>query len=201
MTIAIDFKWTRSLAYECTTIGSRRAITPVGKRRDRPFEPLKIDAEKPLYLQFANLDGSEDACLKFARAWGLLTTESQTASEFIDDWKQEIRDLGRLTSILQRSEGNSVDPSQTIKITTLDVSLRTAGRNNRRPALLLAPRNLSVAMHLQMAQSAAGGASIIACKQCSDWFERGASDSRRSIAIFCSEKCKNRFHYLERAKQ
>ena len=202
--IDIDFKWTRSLVYECTTIGSRRAITPVGKRRDRPFEPLMIDmidAEKKLYLQFANLDGSEDACLKFARAWGLLTTESQTTSEFIDDWKQEIRDLGRLTSILQRSEGNSVDPSQTIKITTLDVSLRTAGRNNRRPAFLLKPRHLLVAMRLQMARSVAGGASIGACRQCSEWFERGASDSRRSIAVFCNEKCKNRFHYLERAKR
>ncbi|SRR6266404_2605951 len=198
--IDLTFQWSRALAYEITTIGTRRAITPVGKRRDS-FAPFKIDTEKPMYLQFEKLDGSEAACLNFARAWGLLRTESQTVSEFIDDWKQEIRDLRRLISTLKKSGENSVDPSQTIKITTLDVSLRTAGRNYRRPALLLAPRNLSVAMQLQLGKFVAGGGDVVACRQCSDWFERGASDARRSIAVFCSARCKNRFHYIERAKQ
>jgi hypothetical protein len=39
------------------------------------------------------------------------------------------------------------------------------------------------------------------CKQCGIPFERGSNgtgEHRRTIAIFCSEKCKNRFHYLKR---
>jgi hypothetical protein len=38
------------------------------------------------------------------------------------------------------------------------------------------------------------------CDQCGKSFTRGQGGDRRSIAKFCSEKCKNRFHYVRRCK-
>ena len=70
-----------------------------------------------------------------------------------------------------------------------------------RPALVLQPQNLLDAMYLQLAKFVAGDGVLRTCKQCGEWFECGATESRRSIALFCSERCKNRFHYLERAKR
>jgi hypothetical protein len=195
--IDINFQWTRSRAYECVTEAGRKRIVPVGKRDS--FEPLKIESEKPLYMRFAELDGSADACLNFARTWGLLKT--QTEPERLDDWKREIDGMKWSISALRDFEENPIGPSQTIRVTTLDICLVTAGTNSRRPSLLSVPSNLISAMYLQLGKFVASAGSIGACKQCGEWFERGASESRRSISIFCSEKCKNRFHYLERAKR
>jgi hypothetical protein len=189
----INFQWTRSLLYECGTIGSRRHIKPVGRKRDSPFEPLTIDGEKPLYLRFAALDESEEACLDFARRGGLLRTESQTAAESLDDWRQEIRGMRGMIAAMSDESRHG----QTIKITSLDVFLRMGAADKRSVPLIL-PGNLISAMYLQLASS---DGSIGVCKHCGEWLERGATESRRSIAIFCSEKCKNRFHYLERAKR
>src|SRR5258708_24521071 len=97
--IDIDFKWTRSLlGYECVETGNMRRIQPTGKKRDEPFEPLKIEAA--LYLRFAELDGSEDACLQFAQAWGLLLSEVQTTGERLADWRNAIREMKNAVSAL-----------------------------------------------------------------------------------------------------
>jgi hypothetical protein len=204
--IDISFQWTRSLGYECVGTGNMRRIQPTGKKRDEPFEPLRIQTEKPLYLRFAELDGSEEACLRFAQAWGLLLSEKQTEGERLSDWRDSIREMKNAVSALgalDEQPGGIVrraKPGAMAKITTLDVLLRS-GDQGSRPALVLKPRHLQDAMYLQLGKFVAGDGSVGVCKQCNGWFERGAGDSRRSIAIFCSEKCKNRFHYLERNKR
>jgi hypothetical protein len=206
--IDINFEWTRAFKYECVASAGRRRIKSVGRKREK-LEPLKIDidAEKPLYLRFAKLDGSEESCLRFAHHWGLLQSESPTAEEALDDWQQQIQAMRQAVSMFG-SEGDlppeirrKLRAGEAWKLTSLDVLLVPTSAETKRFAMVLQPRNLISAMHLQLAKSVAGGGSIRSCKQCGDWFECGASDSRRNIAIFCSEKCKNRFHYLERAKQ
>jgi hypothetical protein len=203
--IDINFQWTRSLAYECVTQRGRKSIAPVGKKRDTPIEPLKIDCEKPLFLRFAELDGSEEGCLRFAHHWGLLRTESQIGSETLEDWREQIKDMSQRISWFGTEDAPPRAPKlpagEAWKLTNLEVLLVPARSETKRFAMVLQPKNLIEAMHLQLATSVAGSGSIRTCKQCGSWFESGASESRRSVAIFCSEKCKNRFHYLERAKR
>ena len=65
--------------------------------------------------------------------------------------------------------------------------------------MVLQPPNLLSAIYLQLATAVAGGNSIRACAECNKWFHTGIGDKvRRSVAIFCSEECKNRHHYKQR---
>src|SRR5271169_2945312 len=102
--IDIGFEWTRGTTYECAPSANDKAvqvIRQIGKRKDRPFEPLKISSEKPVYLRFANLDGSPASCLGFAHAWGLLTLPASVgASERLDGWQREIKKMRGLISML-----------------------------------------------------------------------------------------------------
>jgi hypothetical protein len=207
--IDIGFEWKRAHDYECVSARGRKWLRAIGKGRDT-LEPLKIETEKPLYLRFADLDGSEESCLRFARAWGLLTTESPTGEEMLETWQELIQAMRKTMVRLGVVEESppSIPPkrgsAKVWKIASLDVLLVGGGPSSSeasRPMMLLQPRHLLEAMHLQLGISVAVGGSVRACKQCGGWFERGATESRRSIAVFCSEKCKNRFHYLERAKR
>jgi hypothetical protein len=187
--------------YEIAKVGSRKMIRPNGRTSDQ-VEPLKI--ETALFLRFAKLDGSDEAILQFARAWGLLKTESRSGGEFLADWQQMIGQMHQHIAFLTDEPPRKPANGDAWKMTSLDVLLVPRAlevAKGDRFAMLLQPRDLLEAMNLQLAKFFATGGSIRECKQCGDSFEAGASDSRRSIAIFCSEKCKNRFHYLERAKR
>jgi len=199
----ISFSWTRFHSYKIAKVGSRKLIRPVGRKSDQ-VELLKIETEKPLFLKFAELDGSDEAILQFARTWGLLQTEKPTAGEFLVDWQKLIQQMHQRIGFLKDEPPRKPDNGDAWKITSLDVLLvpRAVGVvEGDRYSIVLQPRNLLEAMNLQLAKSFASGGFIRACKQCSNLFEAGAGESRRSIAIFCSEKCKNRFHYLERSKR
>jgi hypothetical protein len=198
-----SFEWTRFHSYKIATRGSRKLIQPAGRKNER-FAPFKIEPEKPLYLLFANLNGSEDACLKFAHTWGLLKSKAATEGEFLEDWRREISDLRMQIAFLEDGEKpKKPEQADAWKVTSLDVLLAPSERpvNGKRFTMLLQPKDLFGAMRLQLARTVSGGGAIRACKQCGNWFEAGAGESRRNIAIFCSEKCKNRFHYLERSKR
>lgn len=201
--IDISFEWTRFHSYEIATVGGRKRIRPVGRKNDR-FDPLKIEMERPLFARFADLDGSEEACLEFARRWGLLRSTTATQAESLEDWQQQIRDMGMAIAFLADGEKpKKPERADAWELTDLKVLLvpQITADDSKRFAMHLQPRNLYEAMRLQLARSVSGGGSVRACRQCGSWFETGASDSRRSIAVFCSEKCKNRFHYLERSKR
>jgi hypothetical protein len=175
---------------------------------------LKFETKKPLYARFAEIDDSAEGCLQFVRAWGLLKTQAAAgAGERLGDWQREIKKMRSLMAILKATDeqpGGTVHTENSrrvrLKMTSIEVALLSGpsdprGNNLNRPTLMLQPQNLLDAMHLQLAKFVAGDGSLQVCKQCGEWFERGATESRRSIAIFCEEKCKNRFHYLERAKR
>ena len=200
--IDISFQWTRFHAYEIAKVGSRKVLRPAGRKPEK-FLPLKIETEKPLFIRFSKLDGSDESCLKFAQCWGSLWSE-EAADEFLDDWRSAIRDMQMKIAFLEDGEKPKKPKSADAwKLTSLDVLLvpQASVEDGKRFTMHLQPRNLLEAMLLQLAKSVSGGGSIRRCKQCDDWFEAGASESRRSIAVFCSEKCKNRFHYLERSRR
>jgi hypothetical protein len=67
-----------------------------------------------------------------------------------------------------------------------------------KPTLILRPPFLLEAIRLQMALFFAGGKELASCQQCGRKFELGA-DGKRSVAKFCSDQCRNRYHYERRA--
>jgi hypothetical protein len=200
--IDIKFSWTRFHSYEIAKVGSRKLIRPAGRKSDQ-VDPLKIETDKPLFSRFAALDGSDEAISQFAQTWGLLRSEKSTEGEFLPDWQAEIERMRQQITFLTDEPPRRPANGGAWKMTALDVLLvpKSAEADGDRYTMLLQPRNLLEAMNLQLAKSVASGGAIRACKQCGEWFEAGAGESRRSIAIFCSEKCKNRFHYLERSSR
>src|SRR6266851_51646 len=209
--IDIGFEWMRGLKYECIEEDGTRIIrqveVPGVKKRTQLSEPLK-HTTMPLYKRFAELDGSADACVEFATACGLLKTRAGVgASERLDGWQREIKKLRALMTMLsvddqarERNEqpGGVVRTANSrrvrLKMTNIEVALLSGPSDPlggvSRPALVLQPQNLLDAMYLQLAKFVAGDGVLRRCKQCDNWFECGASEARRSLALFCSPQCK-----------
>lgn len=208
--IEIGLQWSKARAYEAANVKGVRVIRPVGER-PHLVEPFKIEGNKPLHVRFANLDGSEKSCLKFANAYGLLRSpfkESPYLAEQLDDWKKEIRDINGLVLGLQLQVNEDTPGGITLLGSSHKAPVRlisigavlVPGSFGERPKLSFRPETLLDAMHLQLGLFLTTDGSLQSCKQCGKWFERGTTKARRSIAIFCSEKCKNRSHY-ERTKR
>jgi hypothetical protein len=209
--IDIDFKWLTAGAYEWVDLKGEKILRPIGDQR-HPVWPYKIEGKNPLYIRFAELDGSEKSCLKFAAAYGPLTEQRRGEAETLSGWRREIRKIVgamRMLGVQDTAPGGILRskgtrrvnaPLPSISVTLLPGDIDVDG-NVGRPKLLLGPTNLLEAMYLQLGKFVAGDGILRTCKQCDGWFECGATESRRSIAVFCEEKCKNRFHYLERAKR
>src|SRR5262249_6759337 len=102
-TIRIHFEWSRGHAYgwAAPREGGAWMLLPTdasvppsplicqrGKGRER-YRPLEI--HESLYLDFAALDGSPEACLGFAQRWGLLTRHAAPgAAEPVSEWRKQI---------------------------------------------------------------------------------------------------------------
>jgi hypothetical protein len=204
----IGLEWWKARAYETANVEGVRVIRPVSGRRYL-VEPFKIEGDKPLYVRFANLDRSEESCLKFAGNYGLLTTQFADEVERFDSWKKEIRKLNALMSALQLQVNEDAPGGITqlgssrkapVGLTSTDVIL-VPGYSGERPKLSFQPATLLNAMYLQLGLFLTTEGSLQSCQQCGEWFQRGTTKARRSIAVFCSVKCKNRFHYVARTKR
>lgn len=222
MTIRIGFEWSRGFAYKCLPprgkkLSDWRPATKRSPRVIRAFESPDIPqfadpgAEKwricqngrgqtttrpleihnTLYTDFANLDGSPESCVVFANAWGLLTTPARAgAEEGLNVWQDKIRRMKMWIDMGARYG--------TARMAYLEVALQPPGPNGK-PTLLLNPRTLFDAMLVQFAQSAATGNSVRTCAQCGRWFEVGGK-TKRSISKFCTDACRNRYHYEQWAR-
>jgi hypothetical protein len=215
-TISIGFEWPRGRDYEIVEPDLPRSerdpfaktidephIRQVGpNERERPARrPLEISPS--LHLDFAKLRHSREDCLRFARSWGLLRTYAQPgAQEPLSRWFKEIDRMKASVGGLRRAFEEKVIPKPGFLITELDVIL-VPGKPDGRLALSLRPKVLVDAMRVQLAQSIAGGNEISVCEVCGSWFEKGGrgGDAKRSIARFCSDKCRNQFHNERRASK
>jgi hypothetical protein len=210
----VGLEWTRGADYECVPSRSAQVIRQVGKEQ-APVRPLD---NPELYLSFSNTDPAAASILTFARNYGLLTRRAGAgAFERLDFWQREIKKIKGLISLLAVKDavpGGIIRTANSrmvrFKATSINVVLESRpklekGRPifdpdnpNNRPVLVLEPQNLRDGMLLQLAQRVATEGSIYICKQCAKPFEAGVGESRRSIAQFCTERCKNRYHYLRR---
>lgn len=205
----IGLRWLVAGDYEAADVEGVRVIRPVVGKRRYWSEPFKIEGDHPLYVRFANLDRSEEACLKFARLYGLLRSQSRDEAEPLDNWDKEIRKMKGLVSLLQLQVNEDMPGGITallgssrkapVTLTSINVILEP-GSSGRRPKLSLEPKTLLDAMYLQLGKVLTTEGSLQSCKNCGNWFERGTANARRSDAVFCSEKCKNHSNW-ERKKR
>ena len=212
--ISIGFEWPKGRTYEIVGPSAPRS-------KDNPFldEPhirqtSRTEKENParrpleihpsLHLAFAKLDGSAESCRHFAQNWGLLRRYAEIgAQEPLSLWQREIKTMKDTVEGLRRAFDEKVIPSRGALITTeLEVVL-VPGKPDGRAVLSFRPRILRDAMRIQLAQSIASGNAVNACPVCGSWFERGGrgGDVKRSIARFCSDRCRNAFHNKQRASK
>ncbi|HZR88412.1 MAG TPA: hypothetical protein VFB02_16510 [Bradyrhizobium sp.] len=205
----IALNWSKAHKYECATVNGQRVIRQTGTGREKDFDPFKVKSETALYKRFAALDGSEDQCLQFAHAWGLLTTEARTEAETIDGWRKKIQQMRGFIAMMQVGEkvpggitrtkvgGRGVEvPLPSIAVTLVPGDVDVDGTIGR-PRMLFEPKTLLDGMYLQIGAFVAGDGILRVCKQCGKPFEAG-TQSRRSIAIYCSSACKDRASYQKR---
>jgi hypothetical protein len=201
--IGIALNWSKAHRYEAATVSGQRVIKQVGTGRDANFEPFKVEDKDPLWLCFAKLDGSEEACLRFARRFGLLTTKSPNKAETLEGWQKEIRNINRLIKALgadqetkggilnfthRGSRGIEVPFEVKASLVQGDVDIATGAVG--RPKLLFEVPTLLAGIKFQLGKFVAGEGMIGICAQCKEPFE-----GRRRHAMYCSDPCKDKASY------
>jgi hypothetical protein len=162
-----------------------------------------LDQNPTLYLELGNLDGSEQACLKFARKYGTLNADPRYPAvdpgyvETLAVWKGQIE---RLNGIIRRCELSRDNPREAFRrfgkedkgLHGVELYLSIKGANS--PATIdVRCSSLFGALELQAIQSILQGRRSLQCIECPRWFEIGTG-ARRSQSKFCSKRCKDNFH-------
>jgi hypothetical protein len=196
--IKIDFEWTKAFAkapgepaYEIRD----GKIRQIGRGTQR-YSPLA--AHQSLYLHFSQLGGASADSVAFAERWGLLTTPANSSNPPAEDlsfWRSEIRKMRGLIQMLPTVVRVANSRGTYARVGSLDVLLVPGTGPDARPVMVMEPHNLLQAMNLQMAQFVAGGGSHVPCQECSRLFEAGGPSGKRTVAKFCSDACRNKFHY------
>jgi hypothetical protein len=205
----IDLQWpvaSRYVVQRANTLkgeGDRSIFVP----RDATIKLCRpLDQNPSLYAQFANLDGSEKACLKFAENYGTLIfkpgsirwpTSSIGEFETLGEWRSSIK---WIRDTIRRCELSRDNPQEAFRQfgkrdkTLFGVKLTLSVKSAHSPATVDAgPENLFAALELQAIQSILGGRRSHQCIECTNWLEIGAG-ARRSLAKFCSTRCKDSYH-------
>ena len=199
--IGIVLNWSKAHRYELATISGQRVIRQLGAGRQKDFDPLKVEGEEPLWLRFAKLDGSEEACLRFAHAFGLLTTKSPKEVETLEGWKKQIRNINGMIKMLDAdqetkggillaagSRGVRVPFDVKVSLVRGDVDIATGAVG--KPKLLFEVPTLLEGIKFQIGKFIAGDGMIGICAQCKEPFE-----GRRRHAMYCSDPCKDKASY------
>jgi hypothetical protein len=211
MIVDSDWSWWCARRYELGKESGEEVVRQVGAIRDRVW-PLALREGRPLYLQFAELDGSPESVLTFTSRWGLLETPPQhDAAEPVSAWRKEIKNMNALLDALPRTvefgramvEAGRTNSRWMLAVTKLDLVIR-GGVPGEQPVLVARPTNLLSAMRLQFAAAQMAGVSVRECPHCGKRFEVGGRGGRprlRSVAKFCSPKCQMASHYKSRTSE
>jgi hypothetical protein len=162
-----------------------------------------LERNPSLYSEFASLDGSEQACLEFARKYGTLSADPRFPAndpgyaESLTFWKAYIE---RLNDIIRRCELSRENPREAFRQfgkeekSISSVELYLSIKNPNSPATIdVRTTSLLDAMELQAVQSILQGRRSYQCFECTRWFEVGIG-GRRSQSKFCSTRCKDSYH-------
>jgi hypothetical protein len=202
-TIKINFEWSRAFpkapgesAYEFA--GGK--IWKIGRGVQRYF-PLE---NEQLFLEFAQLHGSPAACVSFAERFGFLQWPARSHPpapfEELNFWQREIKRMMALIRALPTVVRVANSRGTYARVGKIDLLLVPGSGLNSTPVLVMEPGNLLDAMNLQLAQFVAGGNPLLTCQYCHAFFAAGRG-AKRSIAKFCSDDHRNKYHNERRSKK
>jgi hypothetical protein len=199
--VKIDFDWSRSYSSRGNAAYAVRdgRIWQVGDKK-QSYSPFKLGA---LYLEFAHLDGSDDACVSFAEKYGLLTEKavlSTPPSEDLSFWRSQIKRMLINVRMLPRVVRVANSRGTYAKVGKIDVLLVPGEGADAPPVLVMEPGDLLQAMNLEMAHFISGGGRLIPCRNCGLIFQAGRAGGKRAIAQFHNDECKHAFHNSKRGK-
>jgi hypothetical protein len=195
------------------------ALPPSHRAAIRIAEDATVSLRRPLeenaslYAEFANLNGSEKACLDFAHQYGTLFPPYDARTRHISNrpdlesfvnWKREIK---KMRDIIRRCELSRSNPAEAFRQFgkrdkwLIGVELVLSITNPHSPATLeTRVQTLIAGMQLQAVQSILfEGRKSVQCIECNRPFLIGGG-ARRSQSKFCSMRCKDSFHNSLKAK-
>lgn len=143
-----------------------------------------------LFSKFADVKTPEDL-LAFVTEYGRLTSGRKG-----DDVQPLLRQAKSMRACL-RPRHPRIRPS--MSMTNLRAWLAT-DKAKGTVSVKIAPKTLLDALWLQLGQSLAGGTEWKECRGCGTWFPVGGTSGKRSVAAFCSDKCRIKFNSLERSR-
>ncbi len=201
--VKIDFQWSRAYSTRGAAAYAIKngKIVQIGQRK-QSYSPFTFGA---LYLEFAQLDATPEACLAFAEKYGLLCKPAGVTyrpSEELSFWRSEIKrmllNIGSLPNVIVRADFSS--RMVYAKVGKMDVLLVPGPGVDAPPVMVIEPCDLLQAMNLEMAHFISGGGRLIPCRNCGLIFQAGRAGGKRSIAQFHSDECKYAFHNSKRGK-
>lgn len=203
--LLIDFVWPRDvLGYRCETQdrtllsgskskipGKMKTIVPIDGELQHGT-PLTVGN---LFAVFAQLDGSPESCLQFARHHGPLTRAGNTADgELLSTWVDNIKAMREALSLWQKGLDHLKNSDYTGRSFGKILHGLKLASPDEPPRLTLVPTSLLSALWLQFEQEVTSGSDLKSCAFCGRWFTVGPSSARRLDARYCSETCRNRYH-------
>ena len=199
--VKIDFEWSRAYSARPASaayVVKDGKIRQIGGRK-QSYSPLRLGGS--LYLEFAQLDGSPEACVGFAEKYGLLCERASLTSPPSEDlafWRSEIKrmlvNVRTLPSVVRVVHSRGTYAA----VGKVDVLLVPGPGADAPPVMVLEPGDLLQAMNLEMAHFVSGGGHLIPCRNCGIMFQAGRPGGKRAIAQFHSDECKHAFHNAKR---
>ena len=198
----LDLEWPVATEY-VVRAASRRGDRAIYVAKNATYTLRKPFEENPkLYLEFANLDGSENACLKFAHQYGsmheLRYALQDPAVDLLSQWRgfiQKIRDVIKVCELGRARPAEAFrrfGKRDWLLYGGLEAYVSIESPKSP-PTLKIRCEYLLAGIELQAVQSILSGHTTVKCIECSRWFEIGAG-ARRSQSKFCSTRCKDKSH-------
>ena len=171
-----------------------RIISPVIRDTDT-HNPLERVSE--LFMEFANIDLTEDGVVKFANKYGLLWSDRPP---HLDGWYSEIRKMKeiveakgkrakiapeRLTALFESNAPGDEFTKFSMPLTPV------LNQDWEGFSVALQPQSLLDGMWLQLAFSISGKTSFVQCESCQN-FLAISQQHNRSDKKFCSNRCRTR---------
>lgn len=160
---------------------------------ERMLKPLEL--RKALFQDFAELDGSEAACIDFAGKFGYLGFHHhRELGERLVDWRYEIQAMGDAIELSKRNPHLLIGHRG-----KLSVDLAFVAGEGGRPSMQIEPSTLIDALWVQFAATVSVGQVVRSCNSCGKWFPTGPG-ARRSKSRFCDDQCRSNYHNRRRMK-
>lgn len=214
----INFEWAVDDAgYEFVPANPSEGAASQGQiaRRGGKLRLLNpIGLHKSLFMEFANLEETPEACVNFANRFGQLDypdfgfsrdpgfpEDRLKIGEGIEFWISNISNLRRLVE----EHGNGFPFGTTINDIWENTSVFISLLRDEHDGLIklsLVPTSLEAAIRLQFFQAATSGRSHIQCAspRCEKWFEVGPGGKRKG-AKTCSDRCRYDLSNIARAEK